>query len=206
MHDCKTMGGHYFVHAPQMRSFNCQRCRASFANYNPPQARTRAAQQWYGDLLNVDTDRAKAPWRCIVESCAFVVCEPCSTHVQTELDRLRKAKNKADEEGVEFDYDEELGKLEVDGPVGFCVDSKANDSSAAAREKEKDGCPPGFQGNAEVDMNMDVDSDGGGYSMEFSKRPFTRSAAAAAASARARARRTTVVRRERGWDRDATGD
>ncbi|KAI5848120.1 hypothetical protein BZA05DRAFT_120231 [Tricharina praecox] len=229
MFDCKTTGGHFFVHAPQMRSFNCQRCRTSFPNYNPPLPRTRAAQQWYGALSPGEPDRVKAPWRCIVESCAFIVCEPCSAYAQLELGRLKVEKDKADEEGAMFDFDKELEKLEVDGLIGFYADSKVSQSTTTSTTTKenvkpgKEGFLPGFQDHyddgdddgdgtievdskLEVDTNLEADGDDTGYAVEFLRRPFTRSAAAAAASARARARRPTVVKRERDRDRDSTGD
>jgi len=173
--------------------------------------------------MGVEDGRAKAPWRCLVESCAFVVCEPCSTYVQLELARLKERRSQADEDGAAFDFDDELRKLEAGGPVGLCPDTETGGSSPSQGKEnetpEKAGRLAGFadkgddddyddESTIEVDPKLEDDIDygdgAGGYS-EFVKRPFTRSAAAAAAaSARARARRPTVVKRDRDRDRDAT--
>jgi len=206
MHECKTSGGHFFLHSPQIRSFICHRCHTPFTNYNPPVPRTSSARQWYVGLL--DKDRPKAPWRCIVETCVFTVCQPCVDYIQRVLRQIREAKEAAERDGVEFDIAAELEKAEDEGRVGTetlkgPTDEKAEeDKWKEKREKRVSASfmEDGGDGKIEVDpMEVEVDDgDGEEYSIEFLKRTTTRSAAvaAASASARMRARRQTVVRRD----------
>ena len=113
MHDCKAHGGHFFVHSPQIRSFVCDRCRTAYRNYNLPTARTASAKQWYAGLQ--DQDRPKAPWRCIVPSCAFVVCLDCADRIQLVLRDLHLAREAAQWEGIEFVMEAEVAKAEEEG-------------------------------------------------------------------------------------------
>ncbi|KAF8250831.1 hypothetical protein K440DRAFT_616445 [Wilcoxina mikolae CBS 423.85] len=210
MHECKSSGGHFFLHSPQIRSFICHRCHTPFTNYNPPVPRTNSARQWYVGLL--DKDRPKAPWRCIVETCVFTVCQPCSEYVQKVLRQIQESKEAAERDEMAFDIAAELEKVEVEGRVGTDVfkagganaEKKAEEDKWKEKEKrvsasfmmtDDDG-----DGKIEVDpMEVEVDDgDGEEYSIEFLKRTTTRSAAAAAAGAanRVRARRQTFARRD----------
>jgi hypothetical protein len=218
MYECKINGGHFFVHSPHLRSFVCHRCCEPFTNYNPPVPRTKSAKQWYGDMLGdeaaVDPDRKKAPWRCIIETCAFTTCEPCAEAVQQELGRLKEEREAAEAAGTPFDFEAELAKVEARGRVGIEV-GKAG--TKREMEVDKDDCnkkedcrarssaghaSAGSIGKISVDSRMEVDDeddgDGGEYSLELFKRTFTRTAASAAAQAsvRARARRPTIGKRE----------
>ncbi|KAF8537674.1 hypothetical protein BDD12DRAFT_204678 [Trichophaea hybrida] len=210
MHECKSSGGHFFLHSPQIRSFICHRCHTPFTNYNPPVPRTNSARQWYVGLL--DKDRPKAPWRCIVETCVFTVCQPCSEYVQKVLRQIQEAKEAAERDQVGFDIAAELEKVEGEGRVGTDVfkaganaEKKAEEDKWKEKEKRVSASfmmTDGGERKIEVDpMEIEVDDgDGEEYSMEFLKRTTTRSAAAAAAAAgaanRVRARRQTFARRD----------
>ncbi|KAA8898966.1 hypothetical protein FN846DRAFT_194420 [Sphaerosporella brunnea] len=208
MYECKSSGGHFFVHSPHLRSFICHRCREPFTNYNPPIPRTKAAKQWYselyGSLATADADREKAPWRCIVEACAFTTCGPCSDVTQGELGRLKDEREAAEAAGTPYDFQAELAKVEDEGRVGIESARKREidvDKDDNKKENDKMGHSSGDSaGKISVDSRMEVDDDDGDgdeYSLEVYKRPYTRSATAAAASARARARRPTAGKRER---------
>ena len=134
MHDCKAHGGHFFVHSPQIRTFVCNRCRTTYRNYNLPTARTASARQWYAGMQ--DQDRPKAPWRCILPSCSFVVCLDCADHIQPVLRDLHLAQETAQRDGAEFAMEAELAKAEGESggrlgvPVPVPVPATAGHRSA----------------------------------------------------------------------------
>lgn len=66
MHDCRSQGGHFFVYKPQDHPFRCRRCTERFVSS-------------FTDL------RLKHPWKCLIERCEYVACDPCSDILAEEL-------------------------------------------------------------------------------------------------------------------------
>lgn len=66
MHDCRSQGGHFFVYKPQDHPFRCRRCTERFVSS-------------FTDL------RLKHPWKCLIERCEYVACDPCSDILADEL-------------------------------------------------------------------------------------------------------------------------
>ncbi|KAH0606020.1 uncharacterized protein H6S33_004477 [Morchella sextelata] len=87
MHDCRTNGGHFFVHRPQGHAFRCRRCSERFVNsWSPTTTSTSSAGP-----------RQKHPWRCIIERCEYVACDPCSSILMEELAAGGDGAEKVDE-------------------------------------------------------------------------------------------------------------
>lgn len=66
MHDCRKQGGHFFVYKPQGHGFQCCRCNEPFASS-------------YTD------DKLRHPWKCLLERCGYIACDPCSDILAEEL-------------------------------------------------------------------------------------------------------------------------
>ena len=167
------------MHSPHMRSFTCNRCSTTFSNYNPSMPRTQSSHQCYSSLI-ADPSRPKAPWRCIVEACAFTVCEPCSVQVHAQLTRLQElAATGASADVVAA----ERATLEKDG--GRLGPSKDGDEVWDLRRESRKAMLAVTNAAAEAPIEVDDsieadDNDGEEYSLEILKRerPWTRSAAA----------------------------
>lgn len=70
MHDCRSQGGHFFVYKPQDHPFRCRRCTERFvSSFTDP--------------------RLKHPWKCLIERCEYVACDPCSDILADELSTAR---------------------------------------------------------------------------------------------------------------------
>lgn len=66
MHDCRNHGGHFFIHKPQGHPFRCRRCTERFPSSY--------------------TDRKlRQPWKCLIERCEYIACDPCSDILAEEL-------------------------------------------------------------------------------------------------------------------------
>ncbi|KAL7272071.1 hypothetical protein RUND412_005141 [Rhizina undulata] len=85
MYDCRTQGGHYFLHTPQLASFTCRRCKSTFPNYNP--------------RVSSSYTEPKMPWRCILENCGFIACMSCVDALQLELKRVKDLREDAKKRG-----------------------------------------------------------------------------------------------------------
>lgn len=66
MHDCRKQGGHFFVYKPQGYAFQCCRCNEPFAS-------------------SYTNDKLRHPWKCLLERCGYVACDPCSDILAEEL-------------------------------------------------------------------------------------------------------------------------
>ncbi|KAI5845607.1 hypothetical protein DFP73DRAFT_631090 [Morchella snyderi] len=85
MHDCRTNGGHFFVHRPQGHAFRCRRCSERFADSWSPTSTSPSSPSSPATPTAATTEQRKHPWRCIIERCEYVACDPCSSILMEEL-------------------------------------------------------------------------------------------------------------------------
>ncbi|KAH8145048.1 uncharacterized protein LAJ45_10959 [Morchella importuna] len=105
MHDCRTNGGHFFVHRPQGHAFRCRRCSERFANsWSSTSTPTSAS---------ASAPRRKHPWRCLIERCEYVACDPCSSILMEEL-----ASDREEVEGKVVEVGKVVGEGEKEEKMG----------------------------------------------------------------------------------------
>ncbi|KAI5782748.1 hypothetical protein EDC01DRAFT_226688 [Geopyxis carbonaria] len=212
MWDCRTSAGHFFVHSPQIRTFVCHRCRKVSNHYNPPQPRLGSKVPF---IPRLNPDQPKAPWRCILENCAYTLCFPCVEHVDSELAKIRALKEEADSLGEPYDIEEAVKQAEACEGASDELPKMPWQKSGTVRNRAGSLTSEGGLGGGVVNPHdhsvMEVDTgpievdDGsdGEYNMDDLALPrlsYRSATMAAAASVRAQSgsrRRVPLIRQER---------
>ncbi|RPA93475.1 hypothetical protein L873DRAFT_56640 [Choiromyces venosus 120613-1] len=194
MYDCRTQGGHFFVFQSSLPTLPCNHCSKT-------------------------TSR---PYRCILEKCGYLACEPCATSINASLDEFHKSRELAKANGLPlpsppsppsrhspppsaaFGEDGDDGSGVVGRPRRGTVESVVGAISSTSLGGPASSSAALGMGIIEVDDEVQDEE----YAPP--KRPFTRSAAMAAAlaatrqaSSRAKARSSTY--RPRGEEGEGGG-
>lgn len=163
------------MHTPSLRNFTCGRCRTQFSSFSNAASVRRSHPH------------ARQPWRCIVEKCAYLTCEPCADFLHAELARIKRAID----ENEDFNIDAAVKAAEA-APPDAALRGEREPTGRVKRPGESGSLPlvpkmlPGENDLIEVGGDSDGDEEEeDAYAVL--KRPYTRSAAVAAAAAQARA-------------------